>query len=72
MVWVSLELHGAMKGIMKSQIDWVRLSIAGARPTQGTTLAFMQVSGGPQSFNALDHMRVLVRWMCSITIPNHW
>ena len=70
MVWVSLELHGAMKGIMKSQIDWVPLSIAGVRPSQGTTLAFMQMSGGSQSFTALDHMRVLGRWMRSITIPN--
>lgn len=30
----------------------------------------MQVSGGSQSFNALNQLRVLGRWMRMITIPN--
>ena len=69
-VWCSPERHGAMTGIMKSQIDWVPLSIGAVRPTQGKTLALMQVSGGSQSFNALNQMRVLGRWMRMFTIPN--
>jgi arsenic resistance protein ArsH len=69
-VWVSPERHGAMTGVMKSQIDWIPLSIGAVRPTQGKTLAVMQVSGGSQSFNALNQMRVLGRWMRMITIPN--
>nr|WP_314624077.1 arsenical resistance protein ArsH [uncultured Noviherbaspirillum sp.] len=70
MVWCSPERHGAMTGIMKAQIDWIPLSIGAVRPTQGKTLAVMEVSGGSQSFNALNQMRVLGRWMRMITIPN--
>jgi arsenic resistance protein ArsH len=70
MVWSSPERHGAMTGIMKAQIDWIPLSIGAVRPTQGKTLAVMEVSGGSQSFNALNQMRVLGRWMRMITIPN--
>ncbi|MGB7306998.1 MAG: arsenical resistance protein ArsH [Burkholderiaceae bacterium] len=70
MVWCSPERHGAMTGIMKSQIDWIPLSIGGVRPTQGKTLAVMQVSGGSQSFNAVNQLRVLGRWMRMLTIPN--
>jgi arsenic resistance protein ArsH len=70
MVWCSPERHGAMTGIMKAQIDWIPLSIGAVRPTQGKTLAVMEVSGGSQSFNAVNQMRVLGRWMRMITIPN--
>lgn len=70
MVWSSPERHGAMTGIMKAQIDWIPLSLGALRPTQGKTLALMQVSGGSQSFNAVNQMRVLGRWMRMITIPN--
>ena len=69
-VWTSPERHGAMTGIMKAQIDWIPLSIGSVRPTQGKTLAVMQVSGGSQSFNAVNHLRILGRWMRMITIPN--
>jgi arsenic resistance protein ArsH len=70
MVWCSPERHGAMTGIMKAQIDWIPLAIGSVRPTQGKTLAVMEVSGGSQSFNAVNQMRVLGRWMLMITIPN--
>ena len=70
MVWTSPERHGAMTGIMKSQIDWIPLALGAVRPTQGKTLALMQVSGGSQSFNAVNQMRVLGRWMRMLTIPN--
>ncbi|RZI59217.1 MAG: arsenical resistance protein ArsH [Rubrivivax sp.] len=70
MVWCSPERHGAMTGIMKTQIDWIPLSNGSVRPTQGKTLAVMQVSGGSQSFNAVNQMRVLGRWMRMLTIPN--
>ena len=70
MVWTSPERHGAMTGIMKSQIDWIPLANGAVRPTQGKTLAVMQVSGGSQSFNAVNQMRVLGRWMRMVTIPN--
>ncbi|MDP7536876.1 MAG: arsenical resistance protein ArsH [Methylococcales bacterium] len=70
MVWCSPERHGAMTGVMKSQIDWVPLAIGAIRPTQGKTLAVMQVCGGSQSFNAVNQMRVLGRWMRMVTIPN--
>ncbi len=70
MVWCSPERHGAMTGIMKAQIDWIPLSLGAVRPTQGKTLAVMQVSGGSQSFNAVNQLRVLGRWMRMITIPN--
>ncbi len=69
-VWCSPERHGAMTGIMKAQIDWIPLSVGAVRPTQGKTLAVMQVSGGSQSFNAVNQLRVLGRWMRMITIPN--
>jgi arsenic resistance protein ArsH len=69
-VWCSPERHGAMTGILKSQIDWVPLNMGGVRPTQGKTLAIMQVCGGSQSFNAINQMRVLGRWMRMVTIPN--
>jgi arsenic resistance protein ArsH len=68
-VWCSPERHGAMTGIIKAQIDWI-LSIGAVRPTQGKTLAVMQVSGGSQSFNAVNQLRILGRWMRMITIPN--
>ncbi len=70
MVWASPERHGAMSGILKAQIDWIPLSLGAVRPTQGKTLAVMQVSGGSQSFNAVNQMRVLGRWMRMLTIPN--
>jgi arsenic resistance protein ArsH len=70
MVWTSPERHGAMSGIMKAQIDWIPLSVGAVRPTQGKTLAVMEVSGGSQSFNAVNQLRVLGRWMRMITIPN--
>ena len=69
-VWCSPERHGAMSGIMKAQIDWIPLSLGAVRPTQGKTLAVMQVCGGSQSFNAVNQMRVLGRWMRMLTIPN--
>jgi len=69
-VWTSPERHGAMSGVIKSQIDWIPLSLGAIRPSQGRTLAVMQVSGGSQSFNAVNQMRVLGRWMRMITIPN--
>ena len=70
MVWSSPERHGAMTGLMKTQIDWIPLSFGGVRPTQGKTLAVMQVSGGSQSFNTVNQLRILGRWMRLLTIPN--
>ncbi|APB34828.1 NADPH-dependent FMN reductase [Gloeomargarita lithophora Alchichica-D10] len=69
-VWSSPELHGNMSGLLKTQLDWIPLSIGAVRPTQGRTLAVMQVSGGSQSFNAVNTMRLLGRWMRMFTIPN--
>ena len=69
-VWTSPERHGAVTGVMKNQIDWIPLSIGAVRPTQGRTLAVMQVSGGSQSFNAVNSLRLLGRWMRMFTIPN--
>lgn len=69
-VWCSPERHGAMTGVFKSQIDWLPLEVGSIRPTQGRTLAVMQVSGGSQSFNAVNQLRVLGRWMRMVTIPN--
>lgn len=69
-VWCSPERHGAMTGIMKAQIDWIPLALGAVRPTQGKTLAVMQVCGGSQSFNAVNQLRVLGRWMRMLTIPN--
>lgn len=70
MVWCSPERHGAMTGIMKAQIDWIPLALGGMRPTQGKTLAVMQVCGGSQSFNTVNQLRILGRWMRMLTIPN--
>ncbi|WP_286238557.1 arsenical resistance protein ArsH [Neptuniibacter halophilus] len=70
MVWCSPERHGAMTAVMKAQIDWIPLSMGAVRPTQGKTLGLIQISGGSQSFNTLNQMRVLGRWMRMITIPN--
>lgn len=70
MVWSSPERHGAMAGLMKNQIDWIPLSAGAVRPTQGKTLAVIQVSGGSQSFNVVGQMRILGRWMRLLTIPN--
>ena len=69
-VWCSPERHGTITGILKTQIDWLPLEEGGVRPTQGRTLAVMQVSGGSQSFNAVNALRILGRWMRMITIPN--
>ncbi len=69
-VWVSPEMHGNVSGVMKNQIDWIPLAIGSVRPTQGRTLAVMEVSGGSQSFNAVNTLRVLGRWMRMLTIPN--
>lgn len=69
-VWSSPERHGAVTGVMKNQIDWIPLSVGAVRPTQGRTLAVMQVSGGSQSFNAVNTLRLLGRWMRMFTIPN--
>ena len=69
-VWCSPERHGTLSAIFKSQIDWLPLEVGATRPTQGRTLAVMQVSGGSQSFNAVNALRVLGRWMRMVTIPN--
>ncbi|WP_038358033.1 arsenical resistance protein ArsH [Bosea sp. UNC402CLCol] len=69
-VWCSPERHGTISGVFKSQIDWIPLELGSVRPTQGRTLAVMQVSGGSQSFNAVNALRVLGRWMRMLTIPN--
>jgi arsenic resistance protein ArsH len=70
MVWCSPEVHGNITSVFKNQIDWIPLSIGSVRPTQGRTLAVMQVSGGSQSFNAVNSLRILGRWMRMFTIPN--
>lgn len=69
-VWCSPERHGSMSAVFKAQIDWVPLAIGAVRPTQGKTLAVMQVCGGSQSFNTVNQLRVLGRWMRMLTIPN--
>ncbi|WMD22104.1 arsenical resistance protein ArsH [Achromobacter seleniivolatilans] len=69
-VWCSPERHGTLTGVFKSQVDWLPLESGSVRPTQGRTLAVMQVSGGSQSFNAVNALRVLGRWMRMVTIPN--
>jgi len=69
-VWCSPERHGAMTGVFKSQIDWLPLESGGVRPTQGRTLAVCQVNAGSQSFNTVNQLRVLGRWMRMVTIPN--
>ncbi|MHA1554645.1 MAG: arsenical resistance protein ArsH [Alphaproteobacteria bacterium] len=70
MVWISPERHGTITSVLKAQIDWIPLSLGAIRPTQGKTLAVMQVSGGSQSFNAINQLRLLGRWMRMVTIPN--
>ncbi|GAA0729363.1 arsenical resistance protein ArsH [Sphingomonas japonica] len=69
-VWCSPERHGAISSVLKAQIDHLPLDMGGMRPTQGRTLAVMQVSGGSQSFNAVNTLRLLGRWMRMVTIPN--
>lgn len=69
-VWSCPEMHGAITGVFKNQIDWIPLSIGAVRPTQGRTLAVMQVCGGSQSFNVVNTLRLLGRWMRMLTIPN--
>jgi arsenic resistance protein ArsH len=69
-VWCSPERHGNITGVFKNQIDWLPLELRGVRPTQGLTLAVMQVSGGSQSFNSVNSLRILGRWMRMVTIPN--
>lgn len=69
-VWSCPEMHGAITGVFKNQIDWIPLAMGAVRPTQGRTLAVMQVSGGSQSFNVVNTLRLLGRWMRMITIPN--
>lgn len=69
-VWVTPEQHGSMTGVFKNQIDWIPLSDGAVRPSQGRTLAVMEVSGGSQSFNAVNQLRILGRWMRMFTIPN--
>ncbi|PKP90708.1 MAG: arsenical resistance protein ArsH [Alphaproteobacteria bacterium HGW-Alphaproteobacteria-16] len=69
-IWCSPERHGQITGIMKTQIDHLPLAYKGLRPTQGRTLAVMQVSAGSQSFNSVNTLRILGRWMRMFTIPN--
>ncbi|WP_054899641.1 arsenical resistance protein ArsH [Pseudomonas sp. NBRC 111131] len=69
-VWCSPERHGAMSAVFKAQLDWIPLALGAVRPTQGKTLAVMQVCGGSQSFNVVNQLRVLGRWMRMFTIPN--
>ena len=69
-VWCSPERHGTITGVFKSQLDWIPLELGSVRPTQGRTLAVMQVNGGSQSFNAVNALRLLGRWMRMVTIPN--
>ncbi|MFY8275414.1 arsenical resistance protein ArsH [Pseudoalteromonas sp. SSDWG2] len=69
-VWCSPEIHGTVSAVLKNQIDWIPLTLEAVRPTQGKTLAVMQISGGSQSFNAVNNMRILGRWMRMLTIPN--
>ncbi|KPL68275.1 arsenic resistance protein ArsH [Erythrobacter sp. SG61-1L] len=69
-VWCSPERHGQITGVMKSQIDHLPLAYKGLRPTQGRTLAVMQVCAGSQSFNSVNSLRILGRWMRMVTIPN--
>lgn len=69
-VWCSPERHGALSAVFKAQIDWIPLALGAIRPTQGKTLAVMQVCGGSQSFNVVNQLRVLGRWVRMFTIPN--
>jgi len=68
-IWCSPELHGGMCGTFKNQIDWIPLNTGSVRPTQGKSVAVMQVNGGSQSFNTVNALRLLARWMrmaCSV------
>ncbi|CZS99319.1 related to arsenic resistance protein ArsH [Rhynchosporium agropyri] len=69
-VWISPEQHGTLTAVFKNQIDWIPLSVGSVRPTQGRTLAIAEVSGGSQSFNAVNALRILGRWMRMFVIPN--
>ena len=69
-VWISPELHGTISSVLKNQVDWMQLSVGAVRPTQGKTLALFQVEGGSQSFNTVNLMRQMGRWMRMFTIPN--
>ena len=69
-VWISPEQHGNITAVFKNQIDWIPLSTGSVRPTQGRTLAIAQVSGGSQSFNTVNTLRILGRWMRMFAIPN--
>lgn len=69
-VWCSPERHGSMSAVFKAQIDWIPLALGAVRPSQGKTLAVMQVCGGSQSFNTVNQLRILGRWMRMVTIPN--
>lgn len=69
-VWCSPERHGAITAVLKNQIDWIPLEQGAVRPSQGRTLAVMQVCGGSQSFNTVNTLRLLGRWMRMFTIPN--
>ncbi|KAF9883320.1 hypothetical protein FE257_003738 [Aspergillus nanangensis] len=69
-IWVSPEQHGNLTAVFKNQIDWIPLTTGSVRPTQGRTLAIAQVCGGSQSFNAVNSLRILGRWMRMFTIPN--
>lgn len=69
-VWCSPERHGALTAVMKNQIDWIPMEQGAIRPSQGRTLALMQVCGGSQSFNVVNSLRLLGRWMRMFTIPN--
>ncbi|KAI8819516.1 NADPH-dependent FMN reductase [Chytriomyces cf. hyalinus JEL632] len=69
-IWVSPEQHGTITGVFKNMIDWIPLSVGSVRPTQGRVLAVSQVNGGSQSFNSVNTLRVLGRWMRMVTIPN--
>ncbi|KAH7074753.1 flavoprotein-like protein [Paraphoma chrysanthemicola] len=69
-VWICPEQHGNLTAVFKNQIDWIPLSTGSVRPTQGRTLAIAQVSGGSQSFNTVNSLRILGRWMRMFAIPN--
>jgi arsenic resistance protein ArsH len=69
-VWSSPERHGNISAVLKNQIDHIPLAKGSVRPTQGRTLAVMQVCGGSQSFNSVNSLRVLGRWMRMLVVPN--
>ena len=69
-VWVSPEMHGQITGVFKNQIDWIPLNTGSIRPTQGKTCCVAQVNGGSQSFNAVNALRILARWMRMPCVTN--